>query len=120
MRLPDGTKCYVGGGHYGIGAELEFARIVVINADHLLKTRGEEALAELLAPAGSYFFYNTSVFLLRENGRSIIDPVLKERYERNLLKFQDAVGHYPFKNFYGDWQLRTRHRSCCMHTLPCR
>lgn len=98
VGLPDGTKCYVGGGHYGIGAELEFARIAVINADHLLKMRGEEALTELLAPAGPYFFHNTSVFLLRENGRSIIDPVLKKRYERDLLKFQDAVGHYPFKH----------------------
>lgn len=97
VSLPDGTKCYVGGGHYGIGAELEFARIAVTDADHLLKTHGEKALAELLSPAGPYFFHNTSVFLLRENGWSIIDPVLKKRYERDLLKFQDAVGHYPFK-----------------------
>ncbi len=97
VTLPDGTDCYVGGGHYGVGAELEFARIAVINADHLLKTRGEEALAELLTPAGPYFFHNTSVFLLRENSRSIIDPVLKERYERDMLEFKDAVGHYPFK-----------------------
>lgn len=98
VSLPDGTECYVGGGYYGIGAELEFARIAVTDADHLLKTRGEGALTELLAPAGPYFFHNTAVFLLRENGRSIIDPVLKKRYERDLLKFKDAVGHYPFKH----------------------
>lgn len=98
VSLPDGTKCYVGGGNYGISAELEFARIAVTNADYLLKTRGEEALAELLTPAGPYFFHDTAVFLLRENGRSIIDPVLKKRYERDLLEFQDAVGHYPFKH----------------------
>ena len=98
VRLPDGTRCYVGGGHYGIGAELEFARIAVINADHLLKTRGEGALSELLTPAGPYFFHDTAVFLLRENGKSIIDPVLKKHYERDMLKFQDAVRHYPFKH----------------------
>lgn len=98
VTLPDGTKCYVGGGHYGIGAELEFARIAVINAAHLLKTRGKEALTELLTPAGPYFFHDTAVFLLRENGRSIVDPVFKKRYERDLLKFKDAVGHYPFKH----------------------
>jgi len=98
VSLPDGTECYVGGGLYGIGAELEFARIVVTDADHLLKTRGEGALTELLAPTSPYFFHNTAVFLLRENGKSIIDPVLKKRYERDLLKFKDAVGHYPFKH----------------------
>jgi len=97
VSLPDGTKCYVGGGLYGIGTELEFARIAVTDAEHLLKTRGEEALAELLTPTGPYFFHDTAVFLLRENGRSIIDPVLKKRYERDLLKFKDTVGHYPFK-----------------------
>jgi len=97
-RLPDGTECYVGGGHYGIGSELEFARIAVIDAEHLLKTHGKGALVELLTPAGPYFFYDTAVFLLHENGQSIIDPVFKKLYERNLLEFKDAVGHYPFKN----------------------
>ncbi len=97
-KLPDGTECYVGGGHYGIGSELEFARIAVINAEYLLKTRGKEALAELLTPAGLYFFHDTAVFLLNENGRSIIDPIFKKRYERDLLKFKDSVGHYPFKH----------------------
>ncbi|MBN2254594.1 MAG: hypothetical protein JW736_02705, partial [Deltaproteobacteria bacterium] len=96
VTMPDGTKCYVGGGHYGIGAELEFAKIAVANADHLLKARGKEALPELLSPAGPYFFHDTAVFLLNEDGRSIIDPVFKKRYERDLLKFKDAVGHYPF------------------------
>lgn len=98
VTLPDGTKCYVGGGYYGIGAELEFARIAVTNADHLVKTRGEEALTELVDPAGPYFFHNTAVFMLRDNGLSIIDPVLKKRYERDMLQFKDAVGHYPFQH----------------------
>jgi len=97
VNLPDGTECYVGGGHYGIGSELEFARIAVKDVDHMLKTRGEETLAELVSPASPYFFHNTSVFLFRENGMSIIDPALKKRHRRDLLKFQDAVGHYPFK-----------------------
>ena len=96
--MPDGTRCFVGGGHYGIGAELEFARIAVTDADHLLKTRGEKTLPELLSPAGPYFFHGTAVFLLQENGQSIIDPILKKCYARDLLKFKDAVGHYSFKH----------------------
>ena len=84
-----------------MGGEVEFARIAVINADHLLKTSGKEALTELLNPTGPYFFHGTSVFLMSESGGSIIDPISKKRCEHDLMKFKDAAGHYPFKLLLG-------------------
>ena len=98
VTMPDGTKCYVGGGAYGIGAEIEFARIAVNSANHLLETKGATALRELLSPTGPYFFYDTAVFILRKNGRSIIDPILKTDFQREVLPFKDSMGHYPFKH----------------------
>jgi len=97
VTLPDGTACYVGCGLHGLGTELEFARIAVTEAEYLLTTRGEQALAELLSPASVFFFYGTAVFVLRSDGTSIIDPVLKTRQERDLGSYQDAVGRYPFR-----------------------
>jgi hypothetical protein len=96
--FPDGTKVYVGGGIYGIGAEIEFARIEVSDAARLLKAEGEPALEKLMSPSGPYFFHGNSVFVLRTDGTTIIDPVLKGRVKRDLDSFVDSMGHSPFTN----------------------
>ncbi len=94
--FPDGTEVYVGGGIYGIGAEAEFARIAVAGAVRLLRAEGEQALEALKSPTGPYFFHNTGIFILHENGETIVDPVLKGRVNRNLAAYRDAMGREPF------------------------
>ena len=91
VTLPDGTKCFVGGGLYGISTELEFARIAVAEAEHLLSTHGAGGIDELLSPASIFFFYGTSVFVAKKDGWSIIDPMLKKRDKRDLKAFKDAA-----------------------------
>jgi len=96
--FPDGTKVYVGGGIYGLGAEVEFARIAVAGAVQLLRTEGEQALTALTDPTGKYFFHNSGMFVLRENGDVIVDPVLQGRVERNLIAYRDAMERLPFRH----------------------
>lgn len=97
VTMPDKTICYIGGGVNNTVYETQFARIAVNSAASLLAQKGEPALAMIVAPENNYNFLDTSVFVLNEEGVSIIDPVFKRFRNRDMKQYRDASGRYPFQ-----------------------
>jgi hypothetical protein len=95
--LPDGTRLYVGGGLNWPVPEVEFARIAVKSAVDLLQREGSRGLDALRNPSGPFNFMESEVFVLGENGISILDPALRGLGSRNILEYRDASGRYPFQ-----------------------
>ncbi len=90
---PDGTTLIVGAGLYRIKFERSFLQTNVDRAVTLLQSVGIEAAAkELLDPASEFNFLDTYIYVLDENGRTVIDPAFPTQRGRDMIPFTDAVG----------------------------
>lgn len=97
VTLPDGRKCFVGGGlNYPLEEE-EFARIAVDSAVDLIAAKGLPALAEISDAKSPFNFREVTVFAFRPDGEIVVSPVLGDSlYNVNLLTCVDEVGNKPF------------------------
>lgn len=90
---PDGRVFVVGCGLHTLKIEPCFVRSEVDAAAEMLKARGkEEAFAVLREPASPFYFLDTYVFVLDENGRCLVDPAFPSLSNRDMMRFRDAVG----------------------------
>ena len=106
VTLPDGTRLYVGGGLNWPVPEVEFARIAVESAADLLESGAPGALDILRSASGPFNFMESEVFVLEEDGMSILDPAFRGLESRNVLDYRDASGRYPFRLLFQKLQTR--------------
>jgi Signal transduction histidine kinase len=92
---PDRKTYLIGSGLCNIKIEKEFVRQRVDEAVELLIAKGKDAAFEdFQNPAAPFYFLDTYIFVLRMDGRSLVDPAYPTNTGRDLSRFRDAVGMY--------------------------
>jgi signal transduction histidine kinase len=95
---PDHKTYVVGSGSYSIKLEKAFVEERVKRATRVLQTAGkEEAFRRFHNRASPFFFLDCYIFVLNEQGETLVDPAFPNRTGRTVVEFQDAVGFFAFK-----------------------
>ena len=95
---PDGQTYVVGSGSYNIKVEKVFVEERVRMAADLLTAVGkEQAFKEFQDPASPFVFLHSFIFVLNEQGRTLVDPAFPTMAGRDLSEFKDAVGFYAIR-----------------------
>ena len=103
VTTPDGVVLFVGGGLNYPHEEKEFIRIIVDDADQLIKEKGESALSEIADPVSQYNFRDVKVFAFTPTGKLLISPVTGDSLtDLKLLDCVDEMGHKPFEKALGE------------------
>jgi len=90
---PNGQTWVVGSGSYNIKVEKPFVEERVRMAANLLASAGKDtAFRQFRNPATPYVFLDTFIFVLDEQGRTLVDPAFPTMAGRDLSDFKDAVG----------------------------
>jgi signal transduction histidine kinase len=96
---PEHKTYVVGSGSYSIKMEKAFVEERVKRAARYLHDRGkEQAFKRLHSRASSFFFLDSYIFVLDEQGETLVDPAYPNRTGRSVVEFQDAVGFFAFKS----------------------
>src|SRR5436190_21941018 len=98
VMAPNGQTYLVGSGSYTIKVERPFVEDRVRMAADLLKsTDRDKAFKQLQDPASPFVFLNTFIFVLDEQGRTLVDPAFPTMAGRDLTVFRDAVGFHAIR-----------------------
>jgi signal transduction histidine kinase len=90
---PDGTVYVVGAGLYNMKTERAFVHDRIALACDMLLSKGRDlAFKEFRDPASAFVFLGAYIFVLDENGRTLVDPSFPTNAGRDLSGFRDAVG----------------------------
>jgi signal transduction histidine kinase len=95
VETPEGKIYAMGSGRYKLKTEKIFVSAMVDSASKLLETKGLDVIPVFSDKAGKYYFKDTFVFILDENGNTIVDPSFPSMRGRNLMKLTDIKGN-PF------------------------
>jgi signal transduction histidine kinase len=95
---PNGQTYVVGSGSYNIKVEKVFVEERVRMAADLLKSAGkDEAFKEFRDPASPFVFLDSFIFVLNEQGQTLVDPAFPTMAGRDLSEFRDAVGFFAIR-----------------------
>jgi signal transduction histidine kinase len=98
LTAPNGRTYVVGSGSYNIKVEKVFVEERVRMAADLLASAGKEAAFKQFRDAASPFvFLESFIFVLNEQGRTLVDPAFPTMAGRDLTEFRDAVGFYAIR-----------------------
>jgi len=89
---PDGNVYALGSGIYEKKIEKVFVSDLVDSACALIGREGEQAFAKLSDKAGKFYYYDTYIFVMSDDGTAFVDPSFPGLDGRNLLEITDAVG----------------------------
>jgi signal transduction histidine kinase len=96
--MPDGQTVVVGSGLYNLKVEKRVVEERVRAAADLLLSAGKHAAFEQFQdPASQFVFLDSYIFVLDEQGHTLVDPAFPTMAGRDLSEFQDAVGFYAIK-----------------------
>jgi len=96
---PDLKTYVVGSGSYSIKIEKAFVEERVNRAARFLQSAGKaEAFKRFHSRASSFYFLDSYIFVLNEQGETLVDPAFPNRSGRSVVEFQDAVGFFAFKS----------------------
>jgi signal transduction histidine kinase len=96
---PGGRIYLVGSGSHKLKIEPVFVRNNVDRAAELLKSQGKEAaFAQFRDRASPFSFCGTYIYVFNTRGDCLVDPAFPSQEKRNMLQFQDALGHYVVKD----------------------
>jgi signal transduction histidine kinase len=95
---PDGRTYAIGSGSFTVRVEKLFVEERVRLAADLLRSAGKEtAFKQFRDPRTPFVFLDSFIFVLDENGRTLVDPAFPTMTGRDLSEFTDAVGFRPIK-----------------------
>jgi len=95
---PQGKTYVVGSGLYDIKVERSFVEDRVNLACALLMKEGtKKAFATFMDTSSPFVFLDTYVFVLNENGDTIVDPAFPTLGGRHMRDFADVVGFQPIR-----------------------
>ncbi len=114
---PDKKIYLIGSGLHTIKIEKEFVRERVDKAAELLVAKGKEAAFEdFRNPASPFYFLDTYIFVLRMDGRSLVDPAYPTNAGRDLSRLRDVVGVYVVREMIA--KLRTAESAWVQYMWP--
>ena len=95
---PNGKLYAVGSGRYNLKIEKRWVAKRVIDASELIKRLGTaRAFPRLLDLSSPFYFLDTFIFVLDEQGHTLVDPAFPTMAGRNILDFKDSAGVFPIK-----------------------
>jgi len=95
-RAPDGRTYLVGSGLYDAKIERAFVEDRVnLASDLLLKDGKDKAFAAFTDGSSHFVFLDTYIFVLDQNGDTLVDPAFPTLAGRHMRDFSDAVGAKP-------------------------
>jgi signal transduction histidine kinase len=95
---PDHKTYVIGSGSHSIKVEKAFVEERVKRAARFLESHGKiEAFKRLHSRASSFFFLDCYIFVLNDQGETLVDPAFPNRTGRTVVDFQDAVGVLCFQ-----------------------
>jgi signal transduction histidine kinase len=97
---PDGTEYIVGSGVYNVGAQRAFIKDTVSKAAALVEEEGPAAFDEFRNRKGLFFYGDTYVFVLTEDGTELVNAAFPKLEGRNLLDLKDANGQFPVRALF--------------------
>jgi hypothetical protein len=90
---PNGRIYLVGSGLYNMKIEKTWVADRVKLACDLLQAKGKaEAFKEFMESSSPFVFLGTYIFVLDEQGHTLVDPAFPTMAGRDLSQFRDAVG----------------------------
>lgn len=94
MRVtdPQGRVYAIGSGNYRQKAEKIFISDIVDSACIELESKGLDVIPQLLDKSGRYYFCDSYIFILDEQGTALVDPSFPSLSGRRLLDLKDAIG----------------------------
>jgi signal transduction histidine kinase len=96
---PDHKTYVVGSGSYSIKVEKAFVEERVTRATRVLQSDGkDEAFKRFHSRASPFYFLDSYIFVLNEQGETLVDPAYPNRTGRSVTEFQDAVGFFAFRS----------------------
>jgi signal transduction histidine kinase len=99
VTAANGQIYVVGSGSFNIKVEKLFVERRVQSAADLLASVGKaEAFKQFQDPGSRFVFLDSFIFVLDEQGRTLVDPAFPTMAGRNLSEFQDAVGFYAIRD----------------------
>lgn len=98
VTAPNGKVYLVGSGRYNLKIEKRWVAERVIEASDLIeKTGTAAAFPRLLDLASPFYFLDTFIFVLDEQGRTLVDPAFPTMAGRNISDLKDAAGVFPIQ-----------------------
>ncbi|MEI6456106.1 MAG: cache domain-containing protein [bacterium] len=94
MRVtdPTGHVFVIGSGNYKQKAEKIFISDMVDSACVQLQKTGLDMIPQFLDKSGKYYFCDSYIFILDENGTALVDPSFPSLSGRKLVNMKDAIG----------------------------
>lgn len=108
VTLPDGNSILLGIGMANLPQERQFVKTIVDGAARRLAEQGSIALDEIRDPLSKYNLQGTSIFVIAENGDTLIAPAFRLSGSRNILDYEDDAGHKPLREAIGHLQKEDR------------
>lgn len=97
--LPDGRVVAIGAGSYTIKIEQKFLEDAVLSAADIIERRGpDEAFAEIANERSPINFAEVRLFVLDENGKSLVDPTFPNLGGRDFRAVHDGANNMPVKD----------------------
>ena len=94
--LPDGQVVAIGAGSFSLKPEQVFAKDAVEAAAELIEQYGPtEALPKIRNDRSGRRFAGLQLFVITEQGESLIDPAFTDAGKRNFREIRDASGNRP-------------------------
>jgi hypothetical protein len=114
---PDGKIYLVGSGMHHFKIETIFVRRCVDRAVKLLKSQGERiAFARFRDRGSRFFFCDTFIYVMNDNGQCLVNPALPNLEMRDLTHFKDALGHHVVKEMLQ--RLRNHDTAWVQYMIP--
>lgn len=96
VTTPDGKIYIIGSGAYDLKMERIFVHDKVDEAIlYLQKNGAESAFAAYKNPATPFSFLGSYIFVLDQDGKTLVDPAFPNDPGRNIRNFRDAAGLQP-------------------------
>ena len=100
VTAPNGIEYVVGSGIYNAGPQMQFINDTLNKAAVLVETNGPAVFDTLRNRTGLFFYGDTYVFVLNNDGVELVNPAFPKMEGRNLWDLTDANGDFPVKMMF--------------------
>jgi signal transduction histidine kinase len=97
VQAPSGKEYIVSAGLYDMKMEKMFIVEEVDSAIDLIKKEGKAAFDKFRDKSSDFFYLNTYIFVINEQGVDLVNPAFPNLEGRNLYNMKDEAGKYLFR-----------------------
>ena len=99
VKSPSGKAFLIGSGAYDMPVQKSFVVDVVDSAVELLLREGSKAFDMIKDKRSQYLYQDTYVFVIEDNGLTLLNAAFPKLEGRNIIDYKDADGNYFVQEF---------------------